>query len=52
MAYKLRRQQKQTTRIMHIYDILKERETWKDTELEWNIYKTSEHRNGLVTASH
>jgi hypothetical protein len=48
MNCKLRRQQKQTTGIMHIY-IRKRRETWKDKELEGNIHKTSEHRNGLVT---
>jgi hypothetical protein len=39
---KTERQQKQTTRIMHIY-IRKRRETWKDTGLEGNIDKTSEH---------
>jgi len=44
------RQQKQITGIMHIY-IRKRRETWKDTELEGNIDKTSEHRNGHVTAN-
>ena len=50
MNCKLRRQQKQTTGIMHIYT-RKRRETWKDTGLEGNIDKTSEHRNGHVTAN-